>query len=322
MGAGGWAYFHVPGRESLRAYSSSFNFVELNSTYYEYPNIRSVSGWRSRVPQKFEFAVRCHKEIVQAFRRGKGDRLDNVVGKMEEICRTLDANILTILVPKGSGIREKSLVKGLEHVTSTFNAGKTRIAVELRGGAPSPVLRTMQDNDAIHCVDISNEQPAYNSGILYSRVFGKGQDNIYQFDDDEIKDIAKSATAPKFEKSILAFHGVRMFGDAARLKSFLQTGKFLQVTGQTGLDSLAEVLKEDAPFPASKRELVARQGWKLFDLTVEKRVRASTILSRLPERTYGNARDVIASLEPWVSKEIQSPQPARDNTRSGSASQT
>jgi len=167
----------------------------------------------------------------------------------------------------------------------------------------------MKENDAIHCVDISKEQPAYESGILYSRTFGKGQDNIYQFDDDEIKDIAGSATAPKFEKSILAFHGVRMYGDAARLKSFLQTGKCLQVTGQTGLDSLGEVLKEDASFPTSKRELMARQGWKLFDLTPEKRVRASVPLSRLPEKNYASIRDLMASLEPWFSQKTENSQP-------------
>ncbi len=318
VGAGGWAYFRVQGRESLRAYASSFDFVEVNSTYYEYPDMRKVSGWRSRVPRKFEFSVRCNKEIVQALRRVRSDALDDIMGKMEEICRTLDANILTILVPRGAGVGEKKLASGLGHVISTFRAGKTRIAVETRGGASKEVLRAMEDNDAIHCVDISNEQPAYESGILYSRIFGKGQDNIYQFDDDEVKDIARSASAPRFEKSILAFHGVRMFGDAARLKSFLQTGKFLQVTGQTGLDSLGQVLKEDTSFPTSKRELVARQGWKLFDLTVERRVRAGVPLSKLAEKTYASARDVMASLEPWFSQEAQSSQPPRGKTQSDS----
>ncbi len=305
MGAGGWAYFKVPGLESLRAYSSSFDFVEVNSTYYEYPDPRMVSGWRSRVPRKFEFSVRCNKEIVPALHSTKGEAMDDVMGKMEEICRTLDANILTILVPAESNIPETKLVPGLEHLTSTFKAGGTRIAVEVRGEVSREILTTMKENDAIHCVDISKEQPAYESGMLYSRIFGKGQDNIYQFDDDEIKNIARSATAPKFEKSILAFHGVRMYGDAARLKSFSQTGKFLQVTGQTGLDSLGEVLKEDASFPTSKQELVARQGWKLFDLTFEKRIRASIPLSRLPEKNYGNIRDLMASLEPWFSHEAQ-----------------
>lgn len=301
-GAGGWAYFKVQGRESLRAYSSSFDFVEVNSSYYEYPELRRVEGWRSRVHAKFEFSVRCNKEIVPALRGAKREASDKVLGRMEEICRILDANILTVLVPKDANIAEDKLESGLEYVTSTFKARGTRIAVELRGGVSRQILRTMQGNDAIHCVDISREQPAYESGVLYSRIFGKGEDNIYQFDDDEIRGIAASASAPRFEKSILAFHGVRMYGDAARLKSFLQTGRFLQVTGQTGLESLGEVLREDASFPTSKQALVARQGWKLFDLTLEKRIRASVPLSKLPEKTYTSRRDVMDSLEHWFSE--------------------
>jgi len=314
VGAGGWAYFRVQGRESLRAYSSTFDFVELNSTYYEYPDLRKATGWRSRVPSKFEFSVRCNKEIVQALRQAKPTQLDETMGRMGEVCRILDANILTVLVPKESGISEKKLASGLEHITSTFKAGNTRIAVELRGGASKEALRAMEENDAIHCVDISSEQPAYESGILYSRIFGKGQDNIYQFDDEEIQDIAAKASAPKFEKSILAFHGVRMFGDAARLKSFLQTGKFMQVTGQTGLDSLGEILKEDTTFPVSKPELVARQGWKLFDLTLEKRVRAESYLSRLPAKTFDSHQDLMSSLQRWFPPEAQALKPTRDHS--------
>ncbi len=303
VGTGGWAYFHVPGRDSLRAYSSSFDFVEVNSTYYEYPDMRAVSLWRSRVPRRFEFSVRCHSDIAQALREEKNYVLDDVLGKMSQICRALEANILTILVPRSSGITGTRLAKGLERVASTFSARKTMIAVEVRGGTPREVLKVMADNNVIHCVDISREQPAYESEVLYSRLSGKGPDNIYQFDDDEIADIASKASAPKFEKSILAFHGVRMYGDAARLKAFLQTGKFLQVTGQTGLDSLGTVLKEDLAFPVSKRELVARQGWKLFDLTFDKRVKAGHLLSKLPDRTYTSHQDLMGSLEPFFSYE-------------------
>ena len=297
MGTGGWAYFQVPGLASLRAYSKVYDFVEVNSTYYEYPDLRAVRDWRSRVPRKFEFSVRCRNQIVQALRSPEGRRLARIMERMEDICTILDANILTILIPEKSGVREKALSAGLEKAISTFHTGNTRIAVELRGAKSKKVLRTMQDNEAIHCVDLSREDPAYESTMLYTRLFGKGESNIYQFDDEELKDISKAASRPKFEKSILAFHGVRMYGDSARLKKFLKTGKFPQITGQTGLESLGEVLREDATFPASKSELVAKQSWKLFDLTAEKRIRAGEILRRLPEGTYNDSREVLVSLQ-------------------------
>ncbi|KAB2945238.1 MAG: DUF72 domain-containing protein [Candidatus Methanoperedens sp.] len=42
IGAGGWAYFKVPGLDSLEAYSKAFDFVEVNSTFYTIPSIEMV----------------------------------------------------------------------------------------------------------------------------------------------------------------------------------------------------------------------------------------------------------------------------------------
>lgn len=306
IGAGGWAYFRVPEENSLKAYSSAFDFVEINSTYYDYPSPRTVSQWRRIVPKDFEFALRCHKDIVEAFESKRGPTISVVVGRMEIICRTLHASVLAVLLP-GDRLEEERLAAGLDELLSTFSANKTRVAVEFRGEPPTDkVLKLMEKSDAIHCVDISREQPKYDSDILYTRLFGKGQDNIYEFDDDELQDIASKASAPKFEKSILAFHGVRMYRDAARLKAFLKAGDFPTITGQAGLDSLRTVLEEDARFPAEKAELVNLQGWKLFDLTPKRRVRAREYLSKLPDRTYSSLDSVISSLEGALPRESPS----------------
>jgi len=60
VGAGGWAYFEVPNKPFLKAYSEVFNFVEVNHTFYEYPDVRRVERWRRTVPANFAYAVRCH----------------------------------------------------------------------------------------------------------------------------------------------------------------------------------------------------------------------------------------------------------------------
>ncbi len=296
VGAGGWAYFQVPGEPSLKAYSSAFDFVEVNSTYYEYPSLRNVSRWRTSVPDGFEFAVRCHREIGKAptsAQRGVG----SVVERMEVICKTLRATVLTVLLPR-AGFGYGDITVRLEELLSTFDAGGTRVAVEFRGSPPPDhVIRMLDTNDAIHCVDLSREQPRTNSDILYTRLFGKGKDNIYEFDDEELQSIAAQASAPRFEKSILAFHGVRMYRDAARLRAFLNSGEFPRLTEYVGLESLNAILKEDTQFPVSKTELVARHGWKLFDLTSSERHRAAEYLSRLPDRDYPSVESLISSLE-------------------------
>src|SRR5437764_9061506 len=94
----------------------------------------------------------------------------------------------------------------------------------------------MKESGAVHCIDPSHDEPRYQSKILYSRLFGKGQENIYEFDDRELKEIRKKASEPKFEKSILAFHGVRMYKDAGRVKSFIEKGYFPKITSGVGVD--------------------------------------------------------------------------------------
>src|SRR3990170_5766453 len=99
VGTGGWAYFRVPGTSSLRAYSSAFDCVEVNSTYYSHPNPRTVSLWRRTVPPDFDFSVRCHRSIVDALAFKRGARLGDVVRRMERTCKILNASVLTVLLP-------------------------------------------------------------------------------------------------------------------------------------------------------------------------------------------------------------------------------
>jgi hypothetical protein len=216
---------------------------------------------------------------------------------VEKICRRLRASVLTILIPKAL-LGEKEFVPKLNTFLSTISLSGTRIAFEFRGGAPTEdTLKTLHDHDALHSIDISKQDPNVGSSILYSRLFGKGKENVYEFDDNELHDIVAKASGPKFEKSILAFHGVRMYRDAARLKTFLNSGRFPSLTGQVGLESLSEVLMEDAGFPTSKSQLVREQGWKLFDKTTEERVRTRVVLAKLPEGAYRTLDDVLASLK-------------------------
>ena len=300
IGTGGWDYFAVPNSDRLRAYSSAYDFVEVNSTYYQLPRPATLASWRNRVPSAFEFSVRCHRYIAEGSRLDLTPKAIRIIDSVEKICKHLKASVLAVLVP-GSVAGDPDLGLKLKALLSTLNLGKTKVAVEFRGKAPTDeAIEILEDNGGIHSVDISRSQPSVESKTLYSRLFGHGEGNVYEFDDNELKSLAGRARSPKFEKSILAFHGVRMYRDAARLKVYLDSGKFPSLTGQVGLDSLNEVLKEDTTFPVTKGRLVKAQGWKLFDSTSEKRVRAVEVLKKLPERTYKNFEDLRISLEQIV----------------------
>jgi len=284
------------GTNSLEAYSRIFDFVELNSSYYRLPQVSAANEWRRRVKDDFQFSVRCPRIIADHYGLELVPGSRTLLKQLEEVCKALDAPVMTVLIGPKSPIKQEDLTLRLGNFLEEFDAGNTRVALEFRNVEPSQeVFDTMKRNDAIHCIDLSKEEPSLQGTVLYSRLFGRGEENIYEFDDNELREISKKASEPKFEKSILAFHGVRMYRDAGRVKSFMEKGYFPKITSGVGADSIKEVLSEDARFPASKSNLISDQGWKVFQDTGAVR-RISTILENMPDRQYNSLDDLLTEM--------------------------
>jgi uncharacterized protein YecE (DUF72 family) len=298
IGAGGWAYFQVPDQDSLEAYSEAYNFVEVNSTFYDIPDLRMVESWRRRVPDGFKFAVRCNRELTRALQLESAPESQKIMNRMISICEVLRSELLHIQTPQSLEFTDDK-VHSLKELIQTSNLKNIRVALEIRWNEPlsAHLIETMTDLNLLHCVDISKEELAYESDILYTRLFGKGQFNTYQFTDEELLEIDRKATQRDRNKVAISFHGLRMYTDAARLKIFKELGSFPQVTKYTGERSLLEVMREDTTYPTTKEELLRRQGWKIFDLTPEKRIRASEILKNLPFQRYQDIKEVSSSLK-------------------------
>jgi uncharacterized protein YecE (DUF72 family) len=300
IGTGGWAYFHVPGLRSLTAYSKLFSFVEVNSTFYQIPNLKTVESWRRQVQPDFEFSVRCNKDVTHKYQFQPTEEAFKILSQMIAICETLKAEILHMQTPS-SFQPNKENARSLDSFMSSVNLKNVRTALEVRGNnqaLSTEFIRVMQNHNMIHSIDLSNdEEPAYKSDTLYTRLFGKGTHNIYQPTDQELKKIDGRASTGTHNKGVVSFHFVRMYQDARRLKLYKETGKFPTITRTTGLESLMTVMKEDAQFPSSKQELIEHQGWKLYDATTEERIRASETLQKLPERNYENLNNVITTLQ-------------------------
>ena len=159
--------------------------------------------------------------------------------------------------------------------------------------AYSKAFELMRDMGMIQCTDISREMPAVDSDIMYTRLFGHGKHNLYQFDDAELLEIGRCVKERGKGNTYLTFHGARMYSDAARLKVYEKSGTFPKITKDAGLASLKIVLEEDAKFPATRSELMEKQGWKVFDLTETEHVHISTLFRKLPDRKYASLEDVI-----------------------------
>jgi hypothetical protein len=89
-----------------------------------------------------------------------------------------------------------------------------------------------------------------------------------------------------------------MTSDAARFKRYKETGTFVPITAYTGAESAKAVLEEDTRYPITKADLVKDQGWKVFDLTADRRIHLSDVLKEIPDKTYRSVDEIVKELRP------------------------
>ena len=305
IGTGGWSYFNVPNRDRLNAYSRVFDFVEVNSTFYSYPSFDRVRAWRTRVPSDFEFAVRCHRDLTHRYLLEPREESHQVLGRMVSICRLLGAETLLLETPATMELTDSRL-DAIESFLRSADTEGVQLAWEVRRLSAADydmrLSELMKDLGIVHCVDISrHETPMVKSGLLYTRLFGLGFRNVYQYTDEELINIHKVSVESGFQKAVLSFHGTRMYKDASRLKFLEQKGQFPKVTNSVGLESLREMLTEDVSLPATRENLIREQGWKVMDITDTRRAKASELLGQLVDGTYSSIEQILETLEKTTS---------------------
>jgi len=73
IGCAGWSYpdwktvFYpesLDASEQLKFYSKFFNFVEVNSTFYNLPSEETIKNWRTVTPDDFRFSVKLSQNIT------------------------------------------------------------------------------------------------------------------------------------------------------------------------------------------------------------------------------------------------------------------
>ena len=296
VGTGGWAYFPANAKSRLKAYSEVFNFVEVNYTFYEYPDLFTVKRWRKTVPKDFTFSVRCHKDLTHRLGLKPTNEAYSVLSKMLAYCNILKAPFLVLETPSSYVFNSRSIRDAYEFFESA-NLLDVRLVWETRAPQTEHWKTLIQEFNIVHAVDLSREIPHLDSDVIYSRLFGKGNHNIYQFVDEELEEIDSKIRLSRAKTVALSYHGVRMNTDAVRFVHYKKAGKFPSITGLTGVASAKAVLGEDTSFPISRQTLLAEQGWKVFDVSADKRIHLADWLCKLPDGTYNNLNEVFHALE-------------------------
>lgn len=297
IGTGGWAYFGT-NADNLKKYSRYFRFVEVNSTFYSYPAESAVRRWRRQVPSEFKFSVKAHQDITHHLKFSPSEETTVRLEKMIRICETLSATMLVFQCPS-SLVLDGTAQRQFRDLFSTVRL-PCSVAVELRANETDQYLPSflgvLHDLGFLQVVDLSLGMPQFPCDALYSRVFGHGPDNLYQFSDDEIIGLHSRVHSGTWSKAFLVFHTIGMYADAARMQNYEQHGHFLPVTHNLGVESVMEVLSGEV-LPAWKRDLIERYGWRLCDWTGTRRLKLAQILDRIPERLYLTRTELRTALE-------------------------
>ena len=292
VGTGGWAFFNVAKKAALKAYSEMFSFVEVNNTFYQYPPAEMVEKWRRTVPKAFTFSVRCHRDLTHRIGLRPIEEAYEVFYKMKTYAVILKTPYLVLETPASYDVTAET-----RDFFSSLNLKGVRLVWEYRASPDDNVTCLMRDFNIVQSVDLSRQMPSLKSDVAYSRLFGKGQLNIWQFTNQELSEIQKSAEETGSKKVFMSFHGLRMNTDAFRFQQHLLTGAYPSATPATGVDSAKAVLAEDASFPSSKSELIEKQGWKVIDVKPNQTAHLSDFLGGIPDKNYGSLDEVVKELE-------------------------
>jgi len=286
---------------SMKKYYESFHLVELNCTFYEYPRMSTVAGWREKAPQDFEFTVKAHQDITHKFRFELKPTLP-AFETMKQICQTLKARILLIQTP-GSFRPDK--LGDAEKFLSKIKRNNLVVVWETRGPAwdtqevREKLAERLEALNVVHVTDPFKVLPVFTEDIAYFRLHGLGKQlYYYQYTDDELEQLRR--LVQPFERDgkevYVLFNNLAMFDDAIRFMHYVKTGSFLSLTEAVGIDSVRKVI-EKIRYPVTKSVLSERVGWRLVELKKGKQTRLEELLKPLASKSYGSMEEVLYEIE-------------------------
>ena len=286
----------------MKKYFENFSLVELNTTFYQYPRISTVEGWRAKAPENFEFTVKAHQDISHKFRLKSEKECLEAFEKMKEICNILKAKILLVQTP--ASLRPDRLEDAKEFF-SKIPREDLIVVWETRGPAwdkeeaRQRLAELLEKLDIPHVVDPFKNTPVYVGKTTYFRLHGLGERlYYYQYSDDELKRLFNIAREyeTKAEEVYVLFNNLSMFDDAIRFKHYIEKGKFPSLTKNVGLESVREVLSKTR-YPASKSMLLKKVGWKLVEIEKGRQIRLEDVLREIPSKTYNNLDELMKEIK-------------------------
>jgi uncharacterized protein YecE (DUF72 family) len=213
--------------------------VEVQQTFYQPPQIKTLEKWRSQVPAEFEFTLKAwqlitHESTSPTYRRLReklGPKQLREVGAFRpsptvmnawqrtlECARALGSRVILFQCPARFTPTDEHK-SNLQNFFSEMRKGMGSAAREFilvwepRGEwGPHEVLALCEELNLVHGVDPLQQLPV-TQGLGYFRLHGRAGYR-YQHTDEDLARLAE--TAKPFSPCYVLFNNISMLADARR----------------------------------------------------------------------------------------------------------
>ena len=216
----------LPPKEQLNFYSTQFNTVEINSTFYRRPRAQTLENWCQRTDEDFKFFIKIPKTITHI------KRLKETAAETADFCKHIHHGIQEKLagflfqMPPSFHYSEEHLEQLIKTVDSRFLN-----VVEFRHKSwwTEEIFETLKKKNIVFSgvsfpKDIPDDFIINNSKSVYYRLHGVPVLFKSEYSDEELEKLAKEIK--KAKQDVFVFFN-NTWGTAA-LKNALYLKKILE----------------------------------------------------------------------------------------------
>jgi len=240
-------------------YYRNFDVVEIQQTFYQPPEEKTVLKWREEAPEDFEFTLKAwqlitHEASSPTYRRLKfsipeskkknygffkpRDEVWEAWEKTEKVAQILKSKIIVFQCPPSfepNSENKKNLEKFFKTINGSASSPQERkeflLVWEPRGRwERKKILSLCEKLDLIPCIDPFKNAP-FPCKIGYFRLHGK-TGYRYKYTDSDLEELAKmvqttaegghSPQVKNYDLIYLMFNNVFMFKDALRFQKMMK----------------------------------------------------------------------------------------------------
>lgn len=223
-------------------YSRLLTCVEIQHTFYQPPQIKTLERWRAEMPEDFEFAVKAWQLITHEAKSPTYKRLKKkLTGQEKEEAGYFKPTAIVreaweTTLACAEALRAKTIlfqcpasfkpyrynIANLEKFFSSIERGKLDFGWEPRGEWDDKIVKEIcERHDLRHVVDPFKKQTV-TPGKCYYRLHGVTGWR-YKYEEDELREL--TSLLPGNERSYVFFNNIEMTEDALRFQEIVKENR-------------------------------------------------------------------------------------------------